>query len=284
MSQVETAVSLEELLAQANEAAELSNIDMSEVSSGPERKLLPAGYCVGTLIEYIELGSHIGEFNGQPKKQADALFRLGFALSFPDKYLNDDGTPYILRTFDLSLSNNSKARAKKAFDRMNYLQTAKHFAQFLGKSFLIEIKVVKSKTGKERNEINFDTIAAPVDPMSGQPYPVPAAKDLKFRLFLFDKPTKAGWDSLFVEGEYKDDTGKVTSKNFIQETIRRAVNYPGSAVELMLGGPIPDITAPAALAEPVAVPTAPALPATPAIPAVTAPAIPAIPPLLGAPA
>lgn len=283
---------LQELLALANEAAEISSVDMSATSSGGQgKRLLPAGKAIATLVEYVEFGKHLGEFNGKPKKQADLLFRLGFALSSPDAYLNDDGTPYIFRTFDLSLGNNEKSKAKIAFDRMNYLQTAKHFAQLLGKSFIVEIKVVKGKADptKERNEIVYATIDKPFEPMSGAAYPTPALETLPFKLFLWDKPTKEGWDALHIEGT--NDQGK--SKNYLQETCLKAVNFPGSALEQLIGGAIPDITAPAvlapaSLANPVistppelpgiVVGTIPTVPTTPVeLPAVALPSIPSLP-------
>ncbi len=298
---------LQELLALANEAAEISNIDMSETSSGGgAKRILPAGWAIGTLVEVVELGKHIGEYNGKPKAKADLLFRLGFALTGATHYLNEDGSPYIFRTFDLSLGNNEKSKAKIAFDRMNYLQTAKHFAQLLGKSFLVEIKVDKGKKDptKEFNSINYATINKPFDPMSNQPYPTPALDTLPFRLFLWDKPTKEGWDSLFIDGV--NDQGK--SRNYIQEICLRAADFPGSSLEQLIGGGIPDITAPAALvpvSPAVAAITAPpelpgivvgnvpavpgvtttlpetiasvALPSSPALPAVALPSIPALP-------
>ncbi len=270
---------LQELLALANEAAEISNIDMSETGTGGgPKKLLPAGWAIGTLVEYVELGKHVGEFNGKPKAKADLLFRLGFALTGAPHYLNDDGTPYIFRTYDLSLGNNEKSKSKIAFDRMNYLQTAKHFAQLLGKSFLVEIKVVKGKQDptKERNEINYATINKPFDPMSNVAYPTPAIDTLDFRLFLWDKPTKAGWGSLFIAGEYE---GK--SKNYLQNTCLKSVDFPGSALEQLIGGSIPDITAPAELtslpvAAVVAPSTVPDLPGINVIPQLAAIVVPAV--------
>jgi len=262
---------LQELLALANEAAEISNIDMSETSKGGgAKRLLPAGKAIATLVEYIELGKHLGEYNGKPKSKPDALFRLGFALSSPAAYLNEDGTPYIFRTFDLSLGNNEKSKAKIAFDRMNYLQTAKHFAQLLGKSFIVEIKIVKGKTDptKERNEIVWATIDKPFEAMSGAPYPTPDLNTLPFRLFLWDKPTKEGWDSLHIDGV--GDDGK--SRNYIQNTCKAAVDFPGSALEQLIGGGIPDLTQPTltpttTIAAPAQL--APAGLATPVAPVVT---------------
>jgi hypothetical protein len=231
---------LAQLLAQANEAAELASIDMSETSSGGERILIPEGKKIGTFVEYIEVGKQPKEYQGQQKTPA-LTFRLGFAIH----NVTPDG-PVLLRTFDLSLGNNEKAKSKIAFDRMNYKKLAKHFAQLLGTSYLLEIKIVKGKTApfKERNEINFATIDPAIEPVSQQPYQIPAFDDKLYRLFLWDVPTKEGWDALHIAGT--TDDGK--SKNYIQELCLKAVDYPGSALEALLGGGVPDITAPAVLA------------------------------------
>jgi hypothetical protein len=231
------------LLAQANEAAEIASIDMSQVSTGGQKRLLPPGCTLARLVEYIEFGKHAVEYQGKPKPPA-LQFRLGFAL-YTQGYCNDDGTPYILRTFDLSLGNNEKAKAKIAFDRMNYDGQAKHFAQMLGKAFLLEIKVVTSKATPpvQRNEIAFATISPPIEPVSKQYYQVPEATDDLFTLFLWDVPTKESWDSLFIEGT--NDKGQ--SKNYLQALCLEATNFEGSPLQTLLAGAIPDITQTAAV-------------------------------------
>ena len=61
------------------------------------------------------------------------------------------------------------------------------------------------------------------------------------KIFLWDQPTKECWDSLFIDGErdeIKDgkETGKKISKNWIQETILKATNFKGSALDILLQG------------------------------------------------
>lgn len=62
------------------------------------------------------------------------------------------------------------------------------------------------------------------------------------KIFLWDQPNQACWDSLFIEGERDEkdasgkETGKKVSKNWIQETILKAVNFKGSALDTMLSG------------------------------------------------
>ncbi len=59
------------------------------------------------------------------------------------------------------------------------------------------------------------------------------------KLFLWDQPNRECWDALFIEGErdeMKDGkaTGKKLSKNWMQEKMRGAVNYGGSALSVLL--------------------------------------------------
>ena len=103
----------------------------------------------------------------------------------------------------------------------------------------------------------------------------------EIKLFLWNNPTKETWDSLYIEGT-KDD-GK--SKNWIQEDMYKAVDFPGSALDIMLNaGSVPS---PAAMQTPTApaAPTAPTAPTAPVAPAASvAPAAPVAPVAPAAPA
>ena len=161
----------------AQDVAE-SGIDLNEaVKGGGGGRLLPEGYAFGRLVEYIEFGNQPQEFQGQAK--APALeFTLGFALT-GEGYQNDDGTPYVVRTYNTALSRNEKARAFKLFKALNWKGTAKSFAQLLGETFLVKIKQVpKSKTDpKIVSRIDLDGFLPPLDPVTRQPYPVAEAPD-----------------------------------------------------------------------------------------------------------
>lgn len=263
----------------AQDVAE-SGIDLNEaVKGGGGGRLLPEGYAFGRLVEYIEFGNQPQEFQGQAKDPA-LEFTLGFALT-GQGYQNDDGTPYIVRTYNTALSRNEKSRAFKLFKALNWKGTAKSFAQLLGETFLVKIKQVpKSKTDpKIVSRIDLDGFLPPLDPVTRQPYPVAEAPDDMYRLFLWSRPTKEAWDSLYIEGEYE---GK--SKNRIQEQILAALDFQGSPLQQLLmqsgvtalptAAPAAPVAAPVA-ADPVAVaPTpAPVAPAAPAAPA----AVPAAP-------
>ena len=263
----------------AQDVAE-SGIDMNEaIKGGGGGRLLPEGYAFGRLVEYIEFGNQPQEFQGQAKDPA-MEFTLGFALT-GQGYQNDDGTPYVVRTYNTALSRNEKSRAFKLFKALNWKGTAKSFAQLLGETFLVKIKQVpKSKTDpKIVSRIDIDGFLPPLDPVTRQPYPIAEAPDEMYRLFLWSRPTKEAWDSLYIEGEYD---GK--SKNHIQEQILAALDFQGSPLQQLLmssgvtalptAAPATPIAAPVAAAPAAGVPTpTPVAPVAPVAPA----AVPAAP-------
>ena len=257
----------------AQDVAE-SGIDLNEaVKGGGGGRLLPEGYAFGRLVEYIEFGNQPQEFQGQAKDPA-LEFTLGFALT-GQGYQNDDGTPYVVRTYNTALSRNEKARAFRLFKALNWKGTAKSFAQLLGETFLVKIKQVpKSKTDpKIVSRIDLDGFLPPLDPVTRQPYPIADAPDELYRLFLWSRPTKEAWDSLYIEGEYE---GK--SKNRIQEQILAALDFQGSPLQQLLMASGVTALPTAAPATPVAAPVAAAPVAVAPTPAPVAPAAPVAPP------
>lgn len=322
MSEVQTLTPVQLLaqaLAAANQAAETASVDMSEVTKGGggERRVLPEGFAFARLVEYVEFGEHIAEYDGKPKPPA-MKFRMAFALwgdtnpgapepqeERPDDlfhYIDKEGNakPAVLRTFDMYLGNNEKARTKLAFDKMNYdNKSLKSFGQMLGQAFLLPVTrkpITKgANKGKFRNDINWANIMAPRDPISRQPYPIPEMPMELLRYFFFDNPTPETWASLAIEGT-KDDG---SSKDFIRDDIKKAVNFEGSALHIMLGGvpsaatslPVPNLSAQATPAVPtvdvttagsVNPPAVPVIEKTPDVPfdggtPVQAPAVPSLP-------
>ena len=262
------------LQALAEQAVAESGIDLNEaVKGGGGGRLLPEGYAFGRLVEYIEFGNQPQEFQGQTKDPA-LEFTLGFALT-GEGYQNEDGSAYVVRTYNTALSRNEKARAFKLFKALNWKGTAKGFAQLLGETFLVKIKQVqKSKTDpKIVSRIDLDGFLPPLDPVTRQPYPIADVPDEMYRLFLWSHPTKEAWDSLYIEGEYE---GK--SKNRIQEKILAALDFQGSPLQQLLMASGVTALPTAAPATPVAAPVAAAPAAvapTPAPAAVAAPVAPA---------
>lgn len=267
-------MSLDILTGLIDEVVAVQHVDMTEESTGGGGSLMPEGFAMARCVTYIELGMQPQEFGGKTKAPAPEVI-LGFKLfGGPDNCY--DGR--FLSTFPIALGNNTKSNAKITFDRLNWQGNMKHFAQALGKGFLVPVTVHTNETTKKQsNRMNLKGILPPIDPVSKGAYPIPevAAEDIKY--FFFDKPTKETWDSLFVEGSF-DDGG---SKNKHQEKILTALNYPGSALEQLLSGVVlPELGAeavPASDSAPVtqAGTSAPEVPA--AIGPQTAPTMPQMP-------
>lgn len=261
------------LIAQANAAAAESDIDMNEaVGGGGSARLLPVGNAFAVLAGVVQLGKQPQEYQGKAKDPADEV-QLTFALvggigQNGEKYVNEDGTPYILNVFPIAMQRNEKARAFRAFQKMNWRKTAKDFPQLLGQAFLLPItqkeRSVTDKTMVSRPDLTG--ILPPVNPMDGQPYAVPQVDAKHFKLFLWERPTLEMWDSLYVEGTFDDGN----TKNIQQGTIAAALNFQGSPIQTMLlqnSRPMPN---PVSRKKAAAAPAAPAgspIPGPGAIPA-----------------
>lgn len=267
-------MSLDILNTLIDEVVAVQTVDMTQTSAAGSNELMPEGFAMARLVTYIELGTQPQEFGGKAKAPAPEV-KLGFKLfGGPDNCYEGR----FLKTFDLAMSNYGNAGAKKLFDKLNWQGNMKHFAQALGKAFLVPVVISTNKTTqKQSNRIKLDGILPPIDPISKVSYPIPEVTADDLRYFFFDKPTKETWDALFVEGTW-DDGG---SKNKDQEKILTALNYPGSALEQLLSGVVlPELGAeavPASDSAPVtqAQPSAPEVPA--AIGPQTAPTMPQMP-------
>ena len=228
---------LAELQALAAQAVEESGVDLNEaVKGGSGGRLLPVGYAFGRLVEYIELGNQPQEFAGKAKDPA-LEFTLGFALTGTapngETYHLPDGTPAVVRTYNTAMSRDDRSRAFKLFKALNWKGTAKGYAQLIGEPILVKIvHVPKSKTDPAIvSRIDLAGFLPPLDPVTQSPYPIPAAPDDLYRMFLWNMPTKEAWDSLYIDGEFE---GK--SRNRIQETVLAALDFQGSALQTLLGG------------------------------------------------
>ena len=287
------------LLAAATAEVESGNFtDMTQATKGGGGRLYPEGYAFARLVEYIELGSHVVTFKGEAKDPAPQ-FRLGFAL-WGEGYQNDDGTPGFISTFDISQSTNEKAKAFKLFKKLNWKGVHKTFGQILSEPFLLKVTHYKKQgdpSAKPSSVIDLEGFLPPLDPVTKAPYDIPDAPGDAYRLFLWNHPTQAMWDSLEIEGTKEDGT----SKNWLQEKICSATNFPGSALEALLhGASVPSLVVPNGNTQPTStvVPSvpagvpdapkvdvpwtddktkAPSIPAVPTIPTVpTVPNIPAV--------
>lgn len=221
----------------ANTAVEEAGLDQTQAQTGGGGgRLLPAGNAFARLVAYIEMGNHEG--TGMAAGKVQPLVRVKFALwgKAPngETYHNEDGTPNFISPFEMNLSLNEKAKFFKLFKKMNPKGDKKHMAQCLNDTYILPIVHTPDKKDPKKVYANadLDNLREAIDPMSYQPYNVPEIADESvFQLFLWDAPTQQQWDSLYIEGT--NDEGK--SRNFIQDRILGALNFPGSNLEQMLG-------------------------------------------------
>ena len=268
-------MTIQEMLALANEEAAQTHDMNVAVKGGGGARLLPEGYAYARLVEYIEFGNQPQEFNGKAKDPA-LEFQLGFALyNTADRvYQNDDGSPYIIRPYTMAMAANEKARAFLLFKLLNWQGKHTHFAQMLTQGFLAKIvHEPKSKTDQKIvSRLDLKGFLPPVDTVSGSPHPIPEVRPQDCKLFLWNRPDKATFDSFYQEGKWDDGR----SKNVIQETMLAAVDFAGSPLQqLLMGSNIAAL--PEAPALPPAAPAAPLPPGAGYAPAFTPPAPPVAP-------
>lgn len=220
-------------------------VNQNETKKGGGDFQAPAeGKTTMRLLEYIEMGVQAGGmYKGKPKKPT-AKVQVAFEL-LGKKHLREienektkktevRGTYF--RIFpNLALSLHEKAAFKKLYNllRNSYSNPDEitHMSQLLGEAF----------AGKIRNNVSGDktysnltdeqqnfSIGAPVKEEVDDDGEVISVKKLSVpeltmtpKLFLFDAPTKEDWESLDEK---------------TQERIKKAENYKGSAVELLVEG------------------------------------------------
>lgn len=258
---------------------------------GGERKVWPEGFTLARLVGVIELGDRENNYKGEKKPPVRQLM-LQFAM-YSENYTYDDGKPGIISTMGLSMTTTEKSKLPKIFAKMQVTKAEKHFAELLGHIYLINIKH-KKEGDKTYVNIDLDDIRKGVDPVKNVWYDCPALDESLVRLFLWDKPSQAMYDSLLI----KQQDGAPAEKQWLRDMLATAVNYNGSPLQRLVdpsatamtaammapatptAAPAVPVAAPVAQA-PVAAPVVPtAVPAAPvvAVPApVAAPAIPAIP-------
>lgn len=235
--------------------------DQSVTKAHVEYEPPPAGVTFGRFIGYIELGKQPQRpFKGKAKPDAEEV-RLVFELLHAKKNRHEYETPegekkvrYDQISLRMTKQFGTKAKYKKLFNAMTYGREIKHMAQMLGEAFLITVvhntvAATADKPARVFANIYDDegkwlvgkarVIADPVnDPDKYTDVPVPPAQS-PLQVFFWNNPTKATWDSLYIDGTRtikKGDEEVEVSKNWLQEIIVSAKNYAGSALDQLLGG------------------------------------------------
>lgn len=214
-----------------------------------ERQIPRAGVALLRLREYLELGRHA---SNNPAHKPSQKVILVFELSHPDHLIEVEGKK-VPQSFMVRLNKGgtSKSGYRKLFSLMNEACGNKynHFVQMIGEAFIGKLYHNKSEDGKQ-TYVNLDKdgayfIQAPImeDPITGNKTPVPVRElDGTPRAFLWenegvsDDDIKAMWESIYIDGVRKvEDTKtkeqKEVSKNWIQETIMKNLEWEGSRTQ-----------------------------------------------------
>jgi hypothetical protein len=249
-----------DVLALANKAAETE--DQSKETAGFEKKMPVAGLRGCRFIEYIELGKHAskpGKFGAKPP--ADRV-RLTFELlgknDLEDLKIGEEIKKVGKR---MSITVNKTLSAKGDFKKiMNLLDRGRgkqHMAQMLGEAFKVRVtlsaedgSICTPENKKEPKWANLYSgtvdaknwsFEAPTheDPETGEVKQLRVLSPTsELKIFLWDNPTLATWESLFIDGtrevKAEDGTVKQESKNFIQEMCLKAANFEGSALQALV--------------------------------------------------
>ncbi len=231
-------------------AAESDDLTQNKVF---DRPLPREGVALLRLRDYVELGRH--ESNVATYKPALKVL-LTFELNHPDHMVEFDGKqePSII-TIRLNKGGTAKSGYKKLFNVMNKACGGQchHFVQMIGKAFLGEIYHNTNGEGdKKKTYANLDldgawSLKAPVqvDTLTNTKTAIPVTELHGIaKAFLWENPSiedadvVAMWDSIFIEGERevedaKTKTKKTVSKNWIQETIMKNIEWEGSTTQAL---------------------------------------------------
>ena len=212
------------------------------------------GPCVARLVSVIEIGNHAQRpYNGQEKPPApEVIFQFELLGKKHRKEItvkDEAGSEtkkvvYPIITERMAIKAGPRAAYIKLLEALRYgRKEITHPAMVIGEAFILTI--IHGDNGKEGKEKRIYAnikdasgnwkVGAPVrvnEEGETEPLKAPPAT-VEERALLWDAPDIEQWQSLYIPGSRtKKVDGKETevSKNWIQETIKSALNFDGSAV------------------------------------------------------
>lgn len=219
-------------------AADQRIADTSGRSAPPEK-----GKALLRLVGYAELGEQVEMFQGRSRvrEKVRLVFELVNRKKHPPIEM-EDGTVIPRRMkIDLTNSLNKKATLFQLKQMMDPEGEYSHIAQMIGMGFIGRLFHHKFTPAGSNEEVTVARLKPEGGSYTLEPafeedddgdmveIDIPEALSEPF-LFFWDEPDLDQWDSLYIEGEYSDGR----SRNVLQETIRRAVNWEGSPAYEML--------------------------------------------------
>lgn len=199
------------------------NASTAPMASGPKQEPVNIGTHMARLVQVIDLGLQPQEFQGQqkePKREVNLTYELVNVFMKDDKGQPDKEKPrWVGESFVL---NNLKADLAKSTKRIKAIDPENKFngdlVKMLGLPCLVTIvHNVSKKTGNVY--ANVSLVAPPIDGM-----PCPPLKN-EPRWFDLSNPSLETFLSL---------------PEFIQDKIKRNLEFKGSKLARLLDGPQPD--------------------------------------------
>lgn len=216
------------------------------------------GPCVARLVSVIEIGNHPQRpYNGQEKPPApEVIFQfelLGKKHRKEIKVKDENGTEttkvvYPILTERMAIKAGPRAAYIKLLEALRYgRKEMTHPAMMIGEAFILTI--IHADNGKEGKEKRVYAnikdasgnwkVSAPVRVNEeGETEPLKApAPTVEERCLLWDSPDMEQWNSLYIPGSRTkkvDGKEQEVSKNWMQETVKSALNFEGSPVATMI--------------------------------------------------
>jgi hypothetical protein len=231
--------------------------DHSKAKASGEYSIPAAGKTLARFVGYVEMGKRTAYYQGK-ENGTEMKAKLFFELLGP-KHMVDDGeggkrsTLYIE---DIAVKTGEKASFRKRFMKMRGgREEITNMAQMVGEGFIIEI-THNNGTGDKKDTVYANMrnkegewgVSPPMieDPVTGEVRIVPIPEPTQpYRLLLWSKPSKAQWDSIFIDGtttkKIKGEDGKEVeqevSRNWIQNNItKHAIDFESSQLYDLLSG------------------------------------------------
>lgn len=209
-------------------------------SGGGDFPVAASGVCRVRLVGYQEWGIHTSEWKGvkKHKPRCTLTFELSGPLHPPIELEDGRKIPHVIRV-DEVIGFNEKNGYMKIFAQLKVdYPNATNFFELIGCAW--RATVVHPKPKKEGGRIwpklrdaNGYTFKSKTyqNEETGEPAEVKVAEALTTPfVFPWDFAELADWDALYIEGAYDDGS----TKNKLQEKIKRAQNFDGSPIFLAL--------------------------------------------------
>lgn len=227
-----------------------------------------AGPCIARFVSYVEIGNHPQKaFQGKAKPPApEAIIQfelLGKKHAKEIETQDEIGQAvkrivYPVITIRAALKSGPRTGFYKLLSAMDYGRGNTHMAFMLGEAFILTIIHNEvEKDGKKRVYANIKDdsgnwkVSAPVrvnEEGETEPLKAPAATVAE-RLLLWDAPSIEQWNSIHIPGTYKRKEGDKeveVSKNWLQNTVKSALNWEGSPVQNLviasIDGDLPEVS------------------------------------------